>query len=159
STGNAASDRLFPVSRGRSWHGFFPIVTIATRKVPTSCRFSWRRCIMSKSAPLLSAKDLKNPHKLDRSFVDSLVSHVSQVNAEDADLARRLIRFVVDGTDSQVVLELGGRSSIGTSLRLHRSFLANNDQAWRLTQKKSREREQFLWPKVEVPPEVWMRLG
>jgi hypothetical protein len=95
-----------------------------------------------------SWKRLKNPHALDKTFLDNLVGHFSKVNSDDSEVAQRLIRFVVDGTDSEVVLELAGRPSIGAALRLHQSFLANNDRGWKLTQKKMNEREQFLRPKM-----------
>src|SRR5262249_42862436 len=83
----------------------------------------------------------------------------SHVTGDDRDICTGLIRYIVDGADSKSLLEAGGRRSIGTSLRLHHSFLSNNDQAWKLTQKLIAERKQFFWPKTAVPAEVWMRLG
>ncbi len=114
---------------------------------------------MPKTSALLSAKDLRNPHKLDRSFVDSVIAPFSHVNADDADVARRLVRYIVDGTDSEVVLEAAGRVSIGTALSLHHTFLSNNVQAWKLMAKRVKERQECLWPTKAVPAEVWMRLG
>jgi hypothetical protein len=114
---------------------------------------------MSKYTPLAAIKDFKNPHKLHNNYLDALIHYFSQVDEVDAERVRRLLRFIIDGTDGDVLLELAGRPSIGKWLRLHQSFLAANDNAYKLTQKKNKEREKFLWPESQVAGDVWMRVG
>jgi hypothetical protein len=101
--------------------------------------------------------ELKNPDKLDKEHLGALIKYLGRLGEVDADVAARTIRHVVDGTDEDVLLTLGGMKEAAKKLVLNHLSQAGN--YWKLLQGANQERARVLRPGKSVPPGVWVRLA
>lgn len=72
----------------------------------------------SKTAYLLSVDDLKNPLGLSKEYRIAVIHEFHPLGEIDPDLTRRVVRYIIDGTDETVLLAAGGCAKAGTELAL-----------------------------------------
>lgn len=72
----------------------------------------------SKTAYLLSVDDLKNPLGLSKEYRIAVIHEFHPLGEIDPDLTRRVVRYIIDGTDETVLLAAGGRADAGKTLYL-----------------------------------------
>jgi hypothetical protein len=104
----------------------------------------------------LKPTDLKNPHNLNKEHVAAIVQYLSRLGELDADVAERVIRFVVDGEGEEVLLTLGGMKDAAVKLGL---VYNSPPHTYELYQHLQRERARMNGPNYKGPPVLWIRLG
>ncbi len=133
---------------------------------------------------ILKDAELQNPHRLTNDHIHAITRHFGRL-AEPEDLttrnkgagtdivqhmsgmtelaqqAARVVRYVIDGTDEEVLLTLGGMKEAAERLRLSgiRATTTNPHGYYGETQAALKERARLLRPGSEVPPGLWVRMG
>jgi hypothetical protein len=108
-------------------------------------------------ASALKPSQLQNPHGLTREHLASILHCLGRLAELDAAVAARAIRYVVDGTDEDVLLVLGGMKEAARSLRL--AVAPPTGPNYHQMREAAIERAQLWRPGGEVAPAVWIRLA
>jgi hypothetical protein len=107
--------------------------------------------------PALKPSELKNPDKLTKDHLNKVTHYLSRLKELDAQVAARTIRYVVDGTDEEVLLTLAGMKKAAETLRLaNKTF---SPQTWNQLRDAAKERAHIMRPGVSVAPVFYVRLG
>lgn len=69
-------------------------------------------------APVLKPAELQNPEKLSDGQLQAIIQDVGRLEKIDGDLARRAIRYIVDGKDGEVLLTLSQSEKAGEVMYL-----------------------------------------
>jgi hypothetical protein len=106
---------------------------------------------------VLQPSELQNPHRLSKAQLGTILKVLGRLANLNTELARRTIRHVVDGTDDEVVLELGGQKEAGEALAL--ASVPRTRFDWNALQHAAAERAEMFRADEKVAPAVWVRLG
>lgn len=68
----------------------------------------WKGVVSMAKKSVLSVSELSNPCGLPKALVEAFITNLGRLAELDADIARRTTRYVVDGTDEDVLLTLSG---------------------------------------------------
>src|SRR5436309_2476613 len=99
---------------------------------------------------------LQNPDNLDKDYFNALIGYLGRLKEVDPQVALRTIRYVINGSDEDVLLTLGGLKDAAEALELGGvSTMYNYDRARNAT----RARARLLRPGTPVAPGVWVRLA
>ncbi|MGF1581205.1 MAG: DUF4132 domain-containing protein [Gemmataceae bacterium] len=99
--------------------------------------------------------ELKNAAKLSKTALKALIQDFQRLEGLSADVSEKLIRYIVDGTDEEVLLSVGNLKDVEKTYLLAFSKF----QHWELTLKIRGDRIPFLFPKEKVAVEFFVRLG
>ncbi len=99
---------------------------------------------------------LQNPHGLTKDHIHAIAQHFGRLRELDEKTAARTVRYVIDGTDEEVLLTLGGMKDAVTVL-----FLTPRSQAGNYGnfQAAAKERSILFRPGTEVAPGLWIRIA
>jgi HEAT repeat protein len=101
--------------------------------------------------------NFKNPDNISQAQLDGIVKYFRNVT-DPAELAQRAVRYLIDGEDEAVLLEIGGSSALAQALLLDKQLYGSNVNAKQI-QHLQRDRAALFWSTETVAPVVWMRLG
>lgn len=104
----------------------------------------------------ITSAQLKNPDKIGKPLLDPLLKYLSHLAELDAETAVRTARYIVDDTDADVLLKLGGMTDAAKTLGL--PYSAHNTP-WEKMQHYQKERAAIFCHGEGVPPSLWVRLG
>ncbi len=99
--------------------------------------------------------DLNNEAQLDPAALEALIQDFSRLKELDADIPEKLIRYIVDGTDEEVLLSVGKLHGAEETYLLAFS----ETKHWELAHNVRSKRPAFLFPEEEVRIEFFVRLG
>lgn len=103
--------------------------------------------------PVVPALPTALPTAVTREFTKALGKHLGRLKDEPLAAA---VAYVLDGSDADVLLNIGKLQEAGKSLALGG---VSNDVPYNLRQDIEKERLALLREGVETPPAVWLRLG
>src|SRR5947209_7117200 len=104
---------------------------------------------------------LANPEKVSKDQINAITRYLGRLADldEGADLTARAVTYVIDGTDDEVLLKLGGLKK-ATAEELRLGNLAPANAAWELTNKIAQERHTAFRPTGSTAPlGAWRRLA
>src|SRR5262249_36503414 len=88
--------------------------------------------------------------------LNALVNYLGRLGQVDESLPVRVVQYVVDGSDEEVLLTLGGAKDAGDALALFHTLNPGN---WVQLKSALEERASLLRPGDEVAAAVWVRLA
>jgi HEAT repeat protein len=94
------------------------------------------------SKQALKPSQLQNPLQLNKEHLEGVIKCLGRLAELDEDLAARTIRYVVDGTDDEVLLALGGQKQAAEALRL--TGQPTSVTNWQQVRDAMQERAQLL---------------
>ncbi len=109
---------------------------------------------MAKTS-ILSVSELQNPNGLPKALVEAFIADLGRLAEIDREVARRTIRYVVDGTDEDVLLALSGLDP-KVSQVCHFTFSIRTASGT-LAKSVRRDRETLLSPPPDADLRVWVR--
>ena len=107
--------------------------------------------------PTLKDSEFQNPDGLTKEHVQAIVRHFGRLAKLDEAAAARTVRYVVDGTDEEVLLTVGGMKEAGKVLSLSGIHQHKDDYGEAHAARK--ERARVLQPGSGAPPALWLRIG
>jgi HEAT repeat protein len=105
---------------------------------------------------ILKPADLKNAVGLKKDHLSALIRYLACLENLDDALADHAVRYVVEGTDEDVLLRLGGQKEAADILRLDGTGMHT---PWQQFQAGTKERARIWRPGHPVPPGVFIRLA
>ncbi len=111
--------------------------------------------------PTLKASELQDPHGLTKDHVHAIARHFGRLAKLDESAAARTVRYIIDGTDEEVLLTLGGMQDAARMLCLSgvRFGGTATGGTYQEAQAVLKERARLLRPGSEAPPGLWVRMG
>lgn len=113
---------------------------------------------MSKKL-LMQPANLSNPLKLDSKFLKQVIRELQLLAELNEALAVKAIRYVVDGSDEDVLLELVGKNQADEALLLSHTQWSHAHSKWAQVRKAMKERASLLRSEYDVPAELYIRLA
>jgi hypothetical protein len=104
----------------------------------------------------LDPSTLANPDKLEKKQLAELVNHFGHLAELDQQVAVETIRYLVDGGDETVLLQLGGLKGAAEELCIAGATKANQ---WELSRARLAERARFYEDSINARPNFWVRFG
>jgi hypothetical protein len=107
---------------------------------------------------ILKASELKNPHGLSKDHINCIVRHFGRLAKLDQQAAARTVRYIIDGTDEDVLLTVGGMKEAARALCLT-GIPHSSPQDYGDARAALKERAPMLRPDAKAPPGLWVRIG
>jgi len=102
---------------------------------------------------LVARNETKNSASLPGTPLKLLRTDLSSVDKTYPGLGEAILAYVVDGSEEEILLRLGGLKDVASSLRLRRDYFSTGKKG------HSAERRGFFKQAAEIPPIVSYRLG
>lgn len=97
--------------------------------------------------------DLKNPQKVSKKFIEALALVFENLAKDDEKLVKRILNYVVDGEDSDVLLALFKNADVAKCIGYNPSL------NWEERQAHANKRLKLFSLRKDANPQVWLRLG
>jgi HEAT repeat protein len=111
-----------------------------------------------KTKELVKSANFSNPDGLSKEHLNALALHLGRLAELDAQVAAAALRYVVDGSDEEVLLTLGGMKDAAQALMLSGLSYPQSAQ-WEKMRNTWKERALVLFPDQGGSPGVWFRLA
>jgi HEAT repeat protein len=103
---------------------------------------------------LVRPAELKNSDKLGKDHLNALIDYLGRLEEVDDRLAAHAVRYVIDGSNEDVLQQLAGNKEAAGALRL-----VGAPGTWQQANEAVKERGQLWRPGREVPPDLCVRLA